>query len=93
MFLSLAASLFTACDKENNDFIGSDNYLNSFSLEKDGVVYMSFHKGNFEGFAGERYFSDYTEREMERIIKEGYNRIEALETEQSREQPCDEDTQ
>ena len=39
MFLSLAASLFTACDKENNDFIGSDNYLNSFSLEKDGVVY------------------------------------------------------
>ena len=30
---------------------------------------------------------------LERIIKEGYNRIEALETEQSREQPCDEDTQ
>ena len=55
----------------------------STALKKDGVVYMSFHKGNFEGFAGERYFSDYTEREMERIIKEsnGLKLIKMWETE------------
>ena len=40
------------------------------ALKKNGVVYMSFHEGEFEGFSGERYFSDYEEAEMERIIKE-----------------------
>ena len=39
MFLSLVSLSFTGCDEENNDFTGSDNYLNSFSLEKDGTVY------------------------------------------------------
>ena len=39
MFLSLVSLFLIGCDEENNDFIGSDNYLNSFSLEKDGTVY------------------------------------------------------
>ena len=39
MFLSLAILSLAGCDKEETDFTGSDNYLNSFSLEKDGVVY------------------------------------------------------
>ena len=39
MFLSLAILSLAGCDKEETDFTGSDNYLNSFSLEKDGTVY------------------------------------------------------
>ena len=55
----------------------------SEALKEDGVVYMSFHEGDFEGFSGERYFSDYTAKEMERIIKEsdGLKMIKLWETE------------
>ncbi|MEY8338161.1 methyltransferase domain-containing protein [Lachnospiraceae bacterium 62-35] len=55
----------------------------SEALKRDGIVYMSFHKGDFEGFSGERYFSDYTEKEIERMIKEsnGLKLIKLWETE------------
>ena len=39
MFLPLAILSLAGCDKGETDFAGSDNYLNSFSLEKDGTVY------------------------------------------------------
>ena len=39
MFLQLAILSLAGCDKGETDFAGSDNYLNSFSLEKDGTVY------------------------------------------------------
>lgn len=39
------------------------------ALKMGGVLYFSVRKGNFEGFRGERYFSDYTESELERIVK------------------------
>lgn len=34
-----------------------------------GILYMSVRKGDFEGFRGERYFSDYTEDSLEAMIE------------------------
>lgn len=33
-----------------------------------GVLYMSVRKGDFEGFRGERYFSDYTEDSLKAMV-------------------------
>lgn len=40
------------------------------ALKPEGVLYMSFKKGDFEGFRGERYFSDYTSESMERLLED-----------------------
>lgn len=34
-----------------------------------GVLYLSVQKGDFEGFRGERYFSDYTEESLKAMIE------------------------
>lgn len=34
-----------------------------------GVLYMSVKKGDYEGFRGERYFSDYTEDSLKAMIE------------------------
>lgn len=73
------ASLIHIPKKEFPEMLGRI----SEALKRDGVVYMSFHRGDFEGFIGERYFSDYTEKEMERMIEESkrLNLIKMWETE------------
>lgn len=73
------ASLIHIPKKEFPEMLGRI----SEALKRDGVIYMSFHRGDFEGFIGERYFSDYTEKEMERMIEESkrLNLIKMWETE------------
>lgn len=39
------------------------------ALYDRGVFYMSVQKGDFEGFRGERYFSDYTEDSLSAITE------------------------
>lgn len=41
----------------------------STALCARGILYMSVRKGDFEGFRGERYFSDYTEDSLEAMIE------------------------
>jgi SAM-dependent methyltransferase len=40
------------------------------ALNDKGILYMSFKLGDFEGFRGERYFSDYTEDSISQLIRE-----------------------
>lgn len=49
------------------------------ALHADGILYLSFKEGDFEGFRGERYFCDYTEDRLRRIFKEG-ERFEVIKT-------------
>lgn len=39
------------------------------ALHHDGILYLSFKEGDFEGFRGERYFCDYTEERLRRILR------------------------
>lgn len=39
------------------------------ALRSDGILYLSFREGDFEGFRGERYICEYTEDQLERIMK------------------------
>lgn len=49
------------------------------ALNDKGILYMSFKLGDFEGFRGERYFSDYTEDSISQMIREnGRFEIEKL---------------
>lgn len=49
------------------------------ALYRNGVLFLSFREGDFEGFQGERYFCDYKEEELERIIREtGRLKIEKI---------------
>lgn len=41
----------------------------SDALCAGGVLYLSVQKGDFEGFRGERYFSDYTEDGLKSMIE------------------------
>lgn len=38
------------------------------ALSARGVLYISVRKGDFEGFRGERYFSDYTEDSLKAMV-------------------------
>lgn len=40
------------------------------ALKERGVLYMSFKQGEYEGFRGERYFCEYTEKTVEQMVKE-----------------------
>lgn len=40
------------------------------ALYKDGTLYLSFREGDFEGFEGKLYYSDYTPEHIERMMKE-----------------------
>lgn len=40
------------------------------SLRQDGTLYLSFHEGDFEGTQNGRYFCEYTQEKLERILKE-----------------------
>lgn len=40
------------------------------SLKHQGVLYMSFKLGDFEGFRGERYYCDYNKKSMEVLVEE-----------------------
>ncbi len=42
----------------------------SDALYEHGVLYLSVKKGDFEGFRGERYFSDYTEDSLRAMVEE-----------------------
>ena len=37
---------------------------------RNGILFLSFRDGDFEGFKGEQYFCEYTEEKLERILKE-----------------------
>lgn len=40
------------------------------ALCPNGILYLSFREGDFEGFRGERYICEYTEDQLERILKD-----------------------
>ncbi len=40
------------------------------SLRQGGTLYLSFHEGDFEGTQNGRYFCEYTQEKLERILKE-----------------------
>ena len=40
------------------------------ALQEQGILYLSVRLGNFEGFRGERYFSDYTETEIRDLLED-----------------------
>ncbi len=40
------------------------------ALKEQGILYLSVCQGNFEGFRGERYFSDYTETEIRDLLED-----------------------
>ncbi len=51
------------------------------ALCQNGILFLSFQEGDFEGFQGERYFCEYKEAELERILKEtGRLKIEKIWT-------------
>ena len=39
------------------------------AVKTDGYLYMSFKYGTFEGYRGERYFTNFTEKSFEEFIK------------------------
>lgn len=47
------------------------------ALNEKGILYMSFKLGDFEGFRGERYFSDFTEDSISQLLREN-GRFEIL---------------
>lgn len=40
------------------------------ALCRGGILFLSFREGDFEGFQGEQYFCDYSQQELERILRE-----------------------
>jgi ubiquinone/menaquinone biosynthesis C-methylase UbiE len=40
------------------------------ALDDKGILYMSFRKGDYEGFRGERYFCDYTEDSISEVLRD-----------------------
>lgn len=40
------------------------------ALCSNGILYLAFREGDFEGFRGERYICEYTQDQAERIIKD-----------------------
>lgn len=56
------------------------------ALKQNGVLYMSFRKGDFEGFRGERYFSDYTQETLQELIgaTPGFSLLKTWESEDVR---------
>lgn len=67
------ASLVHVPKKELQDILGKI----TCALNDGGIFYMSVKKGDFEGFRGERYFSDYTAESAERAIVES-GRLEPI---------------
>lgn len=47
------------------------------ALNEKGILYMSFKLGDFEGFRGERYFSDFTSDSISQLLREN-GRFEIL---------------
>ncbi|MBE5991955.1 methyltransferase domain-containing protein [Lacrimispora sp.] len=47
------------------------------ALNEKGILYMSFKLGDFEGFRGERYFSDFTPDSISQLLREN-GRFEIL---------------
>ncbi|MTK09869.1 MAG: methyltransferase domain-containing protein [Hungatella sp.] len=47
------------------------------ALNEKGILYMSFKLGDFEGFRGERYFSDFTADSISQLLREN-GRFEIL---------------
>lgn len=47
------------------------------ALNEKGILYMSFKLGDFEGFRGERYFSDFTPDSITQLLREN-GRFEIL---------------
>jgi len=47
------------------------------ALNEKGILYMSFKLGDFEGFRGERYFSDFTADSFSQLLREN-GRFEIL---------------
>lgn len=41
----------------------------SKALNPGGIFYMSMHKGDFEGIRHQRYFSEYKEEELQKILQ------------------------
>ena len=60
------ASLVHVPKKELQDILSKI----STALKDGGIFYMSVKKGDFEGFRGERYFSDYTADAAEIAVEE-----------------------
>lgn len=62
------------------------------ALNDKGVLYMSFKPGSFEGFRGERYFSDFTPESMTELLRDHgrFDIVKLWETEDVRSGHSDE---
>lgn len=63
----------------------------SKSLVKDGVLYMSFKQGEFEGMRDGRYYADYEVSEIKNIIK-AHQELEIIDIYTKRRNKDDEHT-
>lgn len=41
----------------------------SRALKPDGIFYMSVHKGDFEGIRNQRFFAEYTKKELKQLFE------------------------
>ena len=57
------------------------------SLKPEGVFYFSVKEGNFEGYRQERFFADYTQREVKELLEKfpHFQVIDIWETQDVRE--------
>lgn len=58
------------------------------AVKPKGYLYLSFKYGNFEGYRGERYFTDYTEESFADFLKEFRNIIIAEQWVSTDVRPC-----
>jgi hypothetical protein len=45
------------------------------ALKKNGVLFMSFKYGNFEGIRDDRYYTDINDDDVESLVGEGWKMI------------------
>lgn len=60
-------------------------------LKKDGILYMTFRYGEFEGMEGERYYTDYRTKMLKELIA-GFDELEVLEIKKYEDVRQDKDT-
>jgi SAM-dependent methyltransferase len=48
------------------------------SLKQDGILYMTFRYGDFEGIEEERYFTNYRSRELKELVA-GFEELELID--------------
>jgi 2-polyprenyl-3-methyl-5-hydroxy-6-metoxy-1,4-benzoquinol methylase len=76
------ASLFHTPKKELSDILTKI----ARALKDKGILYMSFKRGDYEGFRGKRYFCDFTADSMTELLRDNrrFGIVKLWETEDAR---------